>query len=73
MDISLTNFQLVYFEYVNGLIEESELPASVWSQLFNGEGRANPDYWPYLQDYWEEMKSIKYDPAFVQWMDNNVV
>jgi len=73
MDISLTNFQFVYFEYVNGLIEESELPVSAWSQLFSGEGRANPDYWPYLKDYWEEMKSINYDPAFVQWMDSNVV
>ena len=73
MDISLTNLQFVYFEYVNGRIEESGLPISAWSRLFNGEGRANPDHWPYLKGCRAEMKAINYDPAFVQWMDSNVV
>ena len=72
MDITLTNFQYVYNEYLNGLIEESELPVHVWSNAFTGGERSNRDYWPDLSEYWEEMKYINYDPGFVEWMDANV-
>lgn len=73
MDITLTNFQYVYNEYKNGLIDESELPVGTWRNTFAGGERSNRDYWPDLKSYWEEMKTINYDPGFVEWMDENVV
>jgi hypothetical protein len=73
VDITLTSFQFVYTEHLNGLLEESDLPVDAWVKLFRIDGRSNQDYWPYLTEYWEEIKSINYDQGFVVWMDENVV
>ncbi len=72
MDVTLANWQFVYTEYKQGLIEASELPISSWQSYFNNEKRSNEDYWPDLTDYWESEKN-NFDSDYVSWMDENIV
>jgi len=39
----------------------------------NGKIEIEPGYWPDLREYWEIRKHVDFDPAFVQWMDENIV
>ena len=72
MASTLYNYQYVFTEYSLGRIAESTLPISEWRTEFDGEVSSDPGYWPDLREYWE-IKKLDYDPAFVKWMDENIV
>jgi hypothetical protein len=73
MAATLYNYQYVFTEYSLGRIAESTLPISEWRSELDGEDSSNPGYWPDLREYWEARKNLDYDPAFVKWMDENIV
>ncbi len=73
MAITLYNYQYVFTEYSLGRIEESTVPVESWRLDFDGETSSEPGYWPDLREYWEISKNRDYDPAFVQWIDENVI
>ncbi len=70
---TLYNYQYVFTEYRLGRIEESSLPLDEWRAELDGEISSDPGYWPDLREYWERRKNLDYDPAFVKWMDENIV
>ncbi len=70
---SLYNYQYVFTEYTLGRIEEGTLPIDGWRLDLNGKIEIEPGYWPDLREYWEIRKHVDFDPAFVQWMDENIV
>lgn len=72
MRLRLINWQFVFTEYIQGLIEESELPIFVWQSFFNKEERSNEEYQPDLTEYWELNKS-SFNSDYVLWMDENIV
>ncbi len=73
MAITLYNYQYVFTEYSLGRITESSLPIDDWRAGLDGEISSDPGYWPDLREYWEIRKNLDYDPAFVKWMDENIV
>lgn len=70
---TLYNYQYVFTEFNLGRIEEGTIPIDSWRLTFNGNIEINQGYWPDLKEYWEIRKHVDYDPAFVQWMDENIV
>ena len=72
METILVVFQNVVIEAQRGLIDEQSIPIDSWRNLFSGRALSIPGYWPDLSDYWEASK-LGFDPAFVQWMEENVV
>jgi len=70
---TLYNYQYVFTEYRLGRIEENSLPLDDWRAGLDGETSSDPGYWPDLREYWEIRKNLDYDPAFVKWMDENIV
>ncbi len=73
MATTLYNYQYVFTEFNLGRIEESTIPMEAWRLDFDGETAAEPGLWPDLREYWEISKNRDYDPAFVQWIDDNVI
>ena len=71
MATTLYNYQYVFTEFQLGRLEA--LPTESWQRDFDGETASVPGYWPDLREYWEVSKTHDYDPAFVEWMDENVV
>ncbi len=65
LDQALINFQFTFVEYQRGQFDESELEAAAMSSYFNRL--------PGMHQYWDEMKGLEFRPAFVQWMEGNVV
>ncbi len=71
---TLLNYQYIFTEYQLGRIDS--VPIEAWRLEFDGEIAEISlvsGYWPDLRDYWEINKHFEFEPAFVQWMDENVV
>jgi len=72
MTTNLFNLQYVFTEYRQGRIAESAIPIESWRGSFNGDTLTKPGYWPDARDFWEANR-FEFDPAFVEWMDENIV
>jgi len=70
---TLYNYQYVFTEYSLGRVPESSLPLNAWRAELDGKLSPETGYWPDLREYWETRKNAEFDPAFVQWMDQNVI
>ena len=64
---ALTDFQYIYLEYREGLLEEDAVSVTGWQGAFHDRN-------PLMPAYWERVKSASsFHPAFVEWMDENIV
>lgn len=61
----LLNFQLIFIEYIEGHISESELGTASMKDYFNNQVG--------LKQYWVEYGSVVFQPNFVDWMEENIV
>ena len=73
MATTLYNYQYVFTEYSLGRVKESSMPIDDWRAGLDGEISSDGQYWPDMREYWEIRKNLDYDPAFVKWMDENIV
>jgi len=69
---TLFNWQFIHAEFVKGRIDEDGLPVHVWRRAFRGRGTSDNAYWPDMAEFWER-NHIAFDPAFVAWMEDNIV
>lgn len=65
IDFILVNFQSVYREMSEGLIEEETVPLAGWRTAFGSDGKP--------REYWRSNGQMLFDPDFVEWMNENVV
>ena len=72
METILVVFQNVFTEAQRGLIDENSIPLDSWRGYFSGRNLSTPGYWPNISAYWETSKT-DFDPAFVEFMEENVV
>jgi hypothetical protein len=49
------------------------MPIDEWRVELDGEISSDGQYWPDMRVYWDIRKKLDYDPAFVKWMDENIV
>ena len=61
----LLNFQLIFIEYTEGHISESELGIASMKDYFSNQVG--------MEQYWLENGSAAFQPNFVQWMQENIV
>ena len=61
---ALTDWQYIYLEYLQGLLDPETIPASAWRSLFD----AGRDGASGMRAYWERNKT-GFNPAFVQWVE----
>ena len=73
MASTLYNYQYVFTEYSLGRVPKSSIPLKEWQAELDGKLSPETGYWPDLREYWEARKNAEFDPAFVRWMDENVV
>ncbi|MCP5181704.1 MAG: hypothetical protein H6993_08830 [Pseudomonadales bacterium] len=74
MAMTLLNYQYVFSEFQRGRISEAELPIASWRQDLDGkETVSGHQYWPDLREYWVNNDYREFDPAFVAWMNANIV
>ena len=71
MAATLFNYQYVFTEFNLGRLDR--LPAEVWRSDFDGEIGSDSAYFPDLREYWEATKNDDYEPAFVEWVDENII
>ena len=71
LNFVLVNFQSVYREMSEGLIEQQTIPLESWRNNFRRDegGIIHVD----MIDYWRNYGRTEFDPDFVQWMEENVV
>ena len=72
METILVIFQNVFTETQRGLIDENSIPLGSWRAYFSGRNLSTSGYWPNISAYWEASKT-DFDPAFVEFMEENVV
>ena len=73
MATTLYNYQYVFTEYSLGRVKINAMPIDGWRVGLDGEISSDDLYWPEMKEYWEIRKNLDYDPAFVKWMDENIV
>jgi len=61
----LLNWQFVFVEYQNGLLDEQDLIASAW--------RDAVETFPGLREHWERSKEANFRADFVAFMDRDIV
>jgi hypothetical protein len=61
----LLNWQFVYVEYLNGLLDREEVLEGSWRETLRTT--------PRLREHWERSKSRTFRPEFVQFIDENMV
>jgi hypothetical protein len=61
----LLNWQFVYIEYVNGLLDREEILDSAWRETFNNT--------PGFRQHWSRSKDSSFRPDFVQFLEENIV
>ena len=67
----LVNFQSVYREMVQGLIEQHTVPLGAWRSNFTEDGKR--EGYVDMRGYWLRSGPTEFDADFVQWMEENVV
>jgi hypothetical protein len=70
---NLLNLRFVFNEFRQGRILEENIPIDSWRKSFENRSLADVGYWPNARAFWEENKTEEFDPAFVEWMDENIV
>ena len=66
----LVNYQNVYREMREGLIDPETIPLEGWRLEFRPERDQETLS---MLDYWNRRGDSEFDPDFVQWMEENVV
>ena len=70
-DHNFLQWQWEFQEYLEGRIDDSNMPTAGWRRIFAGQGVGNIPRSGWLSR-WNDFKGIL-APDFVQWMEENVV
>ena len=73
MATTMYNYQYEFTESSLGRVEKNAMPIESWRAGLDGEISSDEQYWPEMRECWEIRKELDYDPAFVKWMDENII